>query len=67
MDADLFDGWFRVADRDRDGKVSGAEAVDFFQRSGLSQDTLFKVPQLHVSCGALLGPLALHFSTWSRS
>ena len=46
MDADLFDSWFRIADRDRDGRVSGAEAVDFFQRAGLSQDTLFKVWQL---------------------
>ena len=42
MDADLFDEWFRIADRDRDGKVSGAEAVDFFQKSGLSKETLFE-------------------------
>lgn len=42
MDADLFDEWFRIADRDRDGKVSGAEAVEFFQKSGLSKETLFE-------------------------
>ena len=43
MAADLFDSWFRIADKDRDGLISGAEAVEFFQRSNLSQDTLFKV------------------------
>lgn len=43
MDVDLFNDWFRVADQDRDGLVSGAEAVGFFQRSGLTQDTLFQV------------------------
>ena len=42
MDADLFDSWFRLADRDRDGRISGSEAVDFFQRANLPQDTLFK-------------------------
>ncbi len=42
MDADLFDEWFRIADRDRDGKVSGGEAVEFFQKSGLSKETLFE-------------------------
>lgn len=43
MDVDLFNDWFRVADQDRDGLISGAEAVAFFQRSGLTQDTLFQV------------------------
>lgn len=43
MDADLFDGWFRLADKDRDGRVSGLEAKDFFQRANLPQETLFKV------------------------
>ena len=42
-DIDLFDNWFRIADRDRDGVVSGAEAVEFFQRSNLGQETLFQV------------------------
>lgn len=42
-DIDLFDNWFRVADKDRDGLVSGAEAVEFFQRSKLPQPTLFQV------------------------
>lgn len=42
-DIDLFDNWFRVADKDRDGVVSGGEAVEFFQRSKLPQSTLFQV------------------------
>lgn len=41
--SDLFDRWFRVADQDRDGRISGQEAVAFYQRSGLNQETLFKV------------------------
>lgn len=44
-DIDLFDNWFRVADKDRDGVISGMEAVEFFQRSKLPQGTLFKVSQ----------------------
>lgn len=43
MDADLFDSWFRLADKDRDNRISGAEAVEFFQRANLPQETLFKV------------------------
>ncbi|KAK9844100.1 hypothetical protein WJX81_004424 [Elliptochloris bilobata] len=43
MDVDLFNEWFRIADTDHDNLVSGAEAVTFFQRSGLTQDTLFQV------------------------
>lgn len=40
---DLLDSWFRIADRDGDGLVGGAEAVDFFQRSGLPKDPLFEI------------------------
>ena len=43
MDADLFERWFAIADQDHDGVVSGSEAVEFFQRSNLSQETLFQV------------------------
>ncbi|CAN6685069.1 unnamed protein product [Malus baccata var. baccata] len=32
---DLFDAYFRRADLDRDGQISGNEAVAFFQGSGL--------------------------------
>lgn len=47
--SDLFDQWFRIADTDRDGRISGPEAVTFFQRSKLPQDTLFKV-SVHIYC-----------------
>ncbi|KAM3695848.1 hypothetical protein ACB098_07G165000 [Castanea mollissima] len=40
---DLFDAYFRRADLDRDGKISGAEAVSFFQGSGLSQQVLAQI------------------------
>ena len=41
---ELYNQWFSLADRDRDGSISGAEAVGFFQLSGLPQHpTLFKV------------------------
>eukprot|EP00884_Botryococcus_braunii_P008864 jgi/Botrbrau1/1797/Bobra.0217s0048.1 len=43
MEVDLFESWFRIADEDRDNIISGAEAVKFFQRSNLSQETLFKI------------------------
>lgn len=43
MDADLFERWFVIADQDHDGMVSGSEAVEFFQRSNLGQETLFQV------------------------
>lgn len=43
MDADLFERWFVIADQDHDGVVSGSEAVEFFGRSNLSQETLFQV------------------------
>ena len=40
---DVYNTWFVLADADRDGVISGAEAVAFFQRSGLPQNpTLFK-------------------------
>ena len=42
-DADLFDHWFRLADLDRDGRVSGLEAREFLSRSDLSQETLYRV------------------------
>lgn len=44
MDAQLFERWFVIADQDHDGLVSGSEAVEFFTRSNLGQETLFQVP-----------------------
>lgn len=40
---EVYNHWFAAADLDRDGVLGGAEAVAFFQRSGLPQSpTLFK-------------------------
>ena len=68
MDADLFERWFVIADQDHDGMVSGSEAVEFFGRSNLSQDTLFQVsfwsclPESH-SCSKA-GACCLHQGHW---
>ncbi|XP_024382161.1 uncharacterized protein [Physcomitrium patens] len=43
--AEVFDSFFRRADLDRDGRISGTEAVGFFQGSGLPQATLAKIWQ----------------------
>lgn len=40
---DLFDAYFRRADLDHDGRISGAEAVSFFQASNLSKQVLAQV------------------------
>lgn len=45
--AAVFDSFFRMADLDRDGRISGSEAVGFFQGSGLPQATLAKVCAVH--------------------
>lgn len=44
---DLFDAYFRRADLDRDGRISGAEAVSFFQGSGLPKQVLAQVTLHH--------------------
>jgi hypothetical protein len=46
---DLFDAYFRRADLDRDGRISGAEAVSFFQGSGLPKNVLAQVLALSLS------------------
>lgn len=38
--------WFAAADLDKDGRVSGPEAVRFFGGSGLPQDALAKLWEL---------------------
>lgn len=43
MDVVTLEQWFKAADEDRDGVIKGAEAVRFFQRSGLAQDVLGQV------------------------
>lgn len=40
---DLFDTYFRRADLDGDGRISGAEAVGFFQGSNLPKPVLAQV------------------------
>jgi hypothetical protein len=39
----LYNSWFDLADVDRDGVLSGQEAVQFFLRSDLPQQTLKRV------------------------
>ncbi len=46
----LFDEWFRIADKDRDGRIAGGEAVEFFGRSGLNKNTLFQVRGSFLMC-----------------
>jgi EH domain-containing protein 1 len=41
--AATYDRWFKVADSDQDGRLTGADAVAFFQRSGLPRDVLARV------------------------
>ncbi|WVZ04105.1 hypothetical protein V8G54_024911 [Vigna mungo] len=43
LNVDLFDAYFRRADLDRDGRISGAEAVSFFQGSGLPKHVLAQI------------------------
>jgi hypothetical protein len=38
----IFDRWFQFADRDSDGRVTGKDAVGFFEKSELPRDVLFK-------------------------
>ncbi|XP_047319743.1 actin cytoskeleton-regulatory complex protein pan1 [Impatiens glandulifera] len=40
---DLFEAYFQRADLDRDGRISGNEAVAFFQGSGLSKPVLAQI------------------------
>ncbi|XXG87401.1 hypothetical protein AAC387_Pa11g2094 [Persea americana] len=41
--ADVFDAYFRMADLDKDGRISGAEAVVFLQRSNLPKHVLAQI------------------------
>lgn len=40
---DQFEAYFRRADLDQDGRISGAEAVGFFQGSNLPKQVLAQV------------------------
>lgn len=37
------EAYFKIADADKDGVIGGGEAVQFFLKSGLPQDTLGQV------------------------
>ncbi|XP_020112459.1 epidermal growth factor receptor substrate 15-like isoform X1 [Ananas comosus] len=41
--AEAFDAYFKMADLDRDGRISGAEAVAFFKGSNLPQQILAQI------------------------
>lgn len=41
--ATVYDRWFQYADQDKDGRVTGKDAVGFFERSDLPREVLFKV------------------------
>ncbi|GIL50072.1 hypothetical protein Vafri_6390 [Volvox africanus] len=41
-----YDRWFQAADSDRDGRVTGSDAVTFFGRSGLPREVLATVWEL---------------------
>ncbi|KAJ4966475.1 hypothetical protein NE237_018324 [Protea cynaroides] len=43
QNVDLFDTYFRKADLDHDGRISGAEAVAFFQGSNLPKNVLAQI------------------------
>lgn len=43
QNVDLFDAYFRRADLDRDGRISGNEAVSFFLGSNLPKPVLAQV------------------------
>jgi hypothetical protein len=58
---DLLDSWFRIADRDGDGRIHGGEAVDFFQRSGLGKDPLFQVRTSSCCCAHHLDHCRMRF------
>mmetsp|Transcript_33515 Transcript_33515/g.99767 ORF Transcript_33515/g.99767 Transcript_33515/m.99767 type:complete len:622 (-) Transcript_33515:364-2229(-) len=41
--ATVYDRWFAFADNDRDGRVTGKDAVSFFEKSDLPREVLFRV------------------------
>lgn len=43
---DQFEAYFRRADLDQDGRISGAEAVSFFQGANLPKQVLAQVPTI---------------------
>ncbi|KAI8469930.1 MAG: hypothetical protein J3K34DRAFT_521730 [Monoraphidium minutum] len=60
--AGLAEQWFRIADEDKDGKISGGEAVRFFMRSGLPKDVLGQIWDLASGGGPALTQLQFNTS-----
>jgi len=52
---DLFDAYFKRADLDHDGRISGAEAVAFLQGSNLPRHVLAQVRIFHRNLENLFG------------
>ena len=57
IDVVQLEQWFRAADEDRDGVIGGAEAVKFFQRSGLAQEVLGQVREAMICPECPLGQM----------
>lgn len=58
--ADAFDTYFRIADLDRDGRISGGEAVAFFQGFRLPKETLALVWSYAASGNSSLGRMEFY-------
>ena len=46
VDERIYRQWFQIADADRDGRLTGADAVKFFGRSGLQREALSRARPL---------------------
>eukprot|EP00798_Chlamydomonas_sp_ICE-L_P018643 gene18643-25158_t len=54
MDLSSIQAFFKIADQDRDGVLTGGEAVGFFSRSGLSTECLGQIWELSSGGGSSL-------------
>ncbi|WZZ10860.1 hypothetical protein YC2023_096781 [Brassica napus] len=63
---DQFEAYFKRADLDGDGRISGAEAVGFFQGSGLPKPVLFQILAF-IGAAFKLGPVVQKLQIWSLS
>jgi hypothetical protein len=50
--AEVFEAFFRNADVDHDGRISGVEAINFFRAADLPQPTLAKVRHRSKFCAS---------------
>jgi hypothetical protein len=54
---EAFEAYFRRADLDQDGRISGQEAVAFFQGANLPQPVLAQVPLYTLPLDSCIRPL----------